>query len=69
MVKIFSFVDPFKPDLLRCLIHLMLGGGHKYTKIGLAMGVKIGFDVEKSGKNTDLFVIMCMGISWKISLL
>ena len=30
-----------------CLIGLMLEGPHKYTKFGLAMGVKIGGDAEK----------------------
>ena len=32
--------------------------GRKYTKNGLAMGVTIGVDAAKSGKNTHLLVIM-----------
>ena len=58
IVKKFSFVAPFKPGLLKCLIYLVLEGGCKYTKIGLATGVKIGGDATKSGKNNHLLVIM-----------
>ena len=35
-----------------------VGRGRKYTKNGLAMGVTIGGDATKSGKNTHLLVIM-----------
>ena len=41
-----------------CLIGLVLEGGHKSTKNGIAMGVKIGGDAAKSVKNTHLLVIM-----------
>ena len=47
MMISFSFTAPFKPGLVRCLIYLVLEGVHKYTKIGLAMGVKIGRDSSK----------------------
>ena len=66
MVKTFLFASPFKPGLLRCLIYLVLEGGHKYTKIGLAMGVTIGGDAAKSGENTHLLVIMGVRLSQKI---
>ena len=33
------------------------------------MGVKIGHDAAKSGKNTHLLVIICVRISQKIGLL
>ena len=46
-----------------------VGRGHKSTKTGLAMGVTIGGDTTKSGKNTHLLVIMRMRISQKIGLL
>ena len=36
----------------------MLERGRKSTKIGLVMGVIIGGDAEKSGKNTHLLVII-----------
>ena len=36
----------------------MLEGEHKYTKIGLATGAKIGGDDAKSGNNTYLLVVM-----------
>ena len=58
MVKKLSFADPFYPVLIKCLIYLMLEGGHKSTKIGLEMGVTIGGDDAKSGNNTHLLVIM-----------
>ena len=38
-------------------------------KNGLEMGVTIGVDTEKSVKNIQLIVIMCMRLSNKISLL
>ena len=69
MVKIKLFVDPFKPVLLRCLIYLVLEGGHKFSKIGLAMGLKIEGGAAKSGKNTHLLVIICMRLSQKMGLL
>ena len=47
MVKNIAFTAPFKHGLLKCLIYSMLKGGHKYTKIGLAMGVKIGMMLQK----------------------
>ena len=56
--KIFSFADPFKPVLLRCIIYLVLEGGRKSTNIGLLMGATIEGDASKSGKNTHLSVIM-----------
>ena len=62
------FVAPFLSGLLRCLIGLMLKGGHKYVKIGLNMGVKIGGGAEKVGKNTNLLVIMRTRLSQKIGL-
>ena len=46
-----------------------MGGGRKSTKNGLAIGVKIGVDAEKSGKNTNLLVIMRMSLYQSISLL
>ena len=52
-----------------CQIHLVLEGGSKSTKIGLAMGLTIGGDAAKSGKNTHLLVIMRMRLSQKIGLL
>ena len=52
-----------------CQIHLVLEGGRKSTKIGLAMGLTIGGDAAKSGKNTHLLVIMRMRLSQKIGLL
>ena len=33
----------------------MLEGGHKSAKIGLAMGVTIGYDATKFGKNTHRY--------------
>ena len=69
MMKKLSFAAPFKPGLLRCLIYLVLEGGRKYTKSGLAMGVTTGGDATKSGKNTHLLVIMRMSLSQKIGLL
>ena len=69
MIYIFSFVGPFLPGLLRCLIYLVLEGGHKSTKFGLAMGVTIGGDAEKSDKNTHLLWIMRVRILQKIGLL
>ena len=53
----------------RYLIYLMFKEGHKSTKFGLAMGVTIGGDAVKSGKNTDLVVIMRGRLSQKIGLL
>ena len=44
--------------ILKCLIYSVLEGGQKYTQIGLAMGVTIRGDDAKSGKNTNLLVIM-----------
>ena len=55
--------------VVRCVIYLVLEGFHKYTKIELAMGVKIGRDSAKSGKNTHLLVMICVRISQKIGLL
>ena len=39
MMKCFSFVAPFLPDLLRCLIRLALDRGPKFTKKRIAMAV------------------------------
>ena len=47
----------------------MLKGGRKSIKIGLAMGMTIGGDVEKSGKNTHMLVIMRVMLSQKIGML
>ena len=52
-----------------CLIYLVLEGGRKSTKIGLAIGVKIGGDAAKNGKNTHLLVIMRSRLLQKICLL
>ena len=68
-MKTFLFAAPFDPGLLRCLIYSVFEGGHKSTKIELAVGVTIGGDAEKSGKNTHLLVIMCLRPSQKIGLL
>ena len=50
-----------------CLIGSVLGGGQKSAKIGPEMGMKIGGDAVKSGKNTCLFVIMRVRISLSLS--
>ena len=47
----------------------MLEGGHESTKIGRAMGVTIGVDAGKSGKNTSLLVKMRVSLLKKIDLL
>ena len=47
---------------------MVLEGGHKIAKIGLAMGVAIGGAAAKSGKNTHLLVIMRVRLSQKIGL-
>ena len=47
----------------------MLEGDQKYTKIGLAMGVTLGGDADKSGNNTNLLVIMRVRLLQKIGLL
>ena len=57
-MKTFSFAALFQPGLLRCLIYLVLEGGHKSTKNVLAMEVIIGGDAAKSGENTHLLVII-----------
>ena len=44
----------------------MFEGEHKYTKIGLAMGVTIGVDAAKSGNNTHFLVVMRVRLSHKI---
>ena len=49
-----------------CLIYLVLEGGRKSTKNGLSMGVTIGGDAGKSGKNTNLLVIISVRLSQKI---
>ena len=46
-----------------------VGRGRKIYKIGLAMGIKIGGDDSKSGKNTHLLVVMRVRLSQKIGLL
>ena len=55
---IFSFAAPFYPGLIRCLIGSVSEGGHKFTNIGLVMGVTIVGNATKSGKKTHLLVIM-----------
>ena len=69
MVKTFSFVAPFYPGLIGCLIYSVLEGGCKSTKNELALGVTIGGDAAKSGKNTNLLVIMRVRLLQTISLL
>ena len=44
----------------------MLEEEHKYTKIGLVMGVKIGGDADKSGNDTHLLVVMHVRLLQKI---
>ena len=46
----------------------MLKGGRKYSKIGIAMGMKIGDYAAKSGKNTHLLVIINARLLQKIGL-
>ena len=41
-----------------CLIGSVLEGGHKFANFGLSMGVAIGGAAAKSGKNTNLLVIV-----------
>ena len=55
--------------LLRCIIYSALEGDHKSTKIGLAMGVIIGGDDAKNGKNNHLLVVMCVRLLQKIGML
>ena len=68
MMKKISFAALFKPVLIRCLIGSVLEGGRKSAKNGLAMGVTIGGDAEKSGRNTNLLIMMHTRLSEKISL-
>ena len=51
-----------------CLISLVFEGGSKHAKNVLALGVKIGSDATKSGKNTNLSVIMCVRLLNTIGL-
>ena len=60
---------PLLPGPLRYLIHSVLEGECKSTKIGLAMGVTFGGDAAKSGKNTHLLVLMRVRLPQKIGLL
>ena len=53
MVKIFAFADPFYPGILRCLVYSVFEGGRKIYKNVLAMGVTLGGDNIKSGKNIN----------------
>ena len=46
----------------------MMEGGWKYAKNGPAMGVMIGSDAAKSGKNTNLLLIMRVRLSQRIGL-
>ena len=48
---------------------LVLEGEKKYTQIGLVMVVKIGGDAAKSGKNTNLSVVMGVRLLQKMHLL
>ena len=57
-MKCFSFVTPFYPILLMCLIYMVLEGGLISTNIGLEMGVAIGGDAVKVGKNIHFLMIM-----------
>ena len=68
MIK-FSLLFPFKPGLLKCLIYSVLEWERKSTKNGLAMGVRIGGGAAKSGKNTNLLVVMRVRLSQNIGLL
>ena len=68
-MKKISFADPLLPGLLRCLRYSVLEGGRKSTKNGLVMGVTIGGDAAKSGKNTHLFVIIRVRLYQKIGLI
>ena len=52
-----------------CIIYLVLEGGHKSTKNGLAMGVTIRGDAAKSDNNTNLLVVMQVSILQNIGLL
>ena len=62
------YASLFQPGLLRCLIYLLLEGCRKCTKIGLSMGVTIGGDASKSGKNTHLLVIIFVRLLQKIGM-
>ena len=62
MVKTLSFVAPFKPGRLQVSNVLMLERELKSTIIGLAIGVIIGGDDAKCGKNTNLLVIMRLSL-------
>ena len=46
----------------------MLEGGHKISKIEPAMGVTIGGDAVKIGKNTHLLVMLRVRLLHKIGL-
>ena len=46
-----------------------VGRGMQIYKNGLAMGVAIRGNSAKSGKNTNLLVIMCVRLSHNIGLL
>ena len=50
-------------------MYLVLGGGHKFTKIGLAMGTTIGGNAAKSGKKNHFLVVRCLRLLQKIVLL
>ena len=52
-----------------CIIYLVLEGGHKSTKNGLAMGVTISCGASKSGKDTHLLVVMRVRLSQKNGLI
>ena len=68
-IWLFLFLAPLKPDLVRWQLYSVLEGGRKYTKIGLAMGVKIGGDAAESGKETHLLVMMHVRLLQKIGIL
>ena len=51
------------------LIYLVLEGGHKSTKNGLAMGVKVGGNAAKNVKKYHLLVIMGVRLSQKTDLI
>ena len=69
MVKTFSFAFPFLTGYTQVSNIFGVVRGEIYTKIGLAMGVTIGFDADKSGKNTHMLVVMRGKPSQKIGLI
>ena len=58
MMRKFLYRPLFNHGLLRRLIYSVLEGERKPRQIGLAMGVTIGGDAAKGGKNAHLLVII-----------